>query len=186
MPRFLYLNKKVADKLLEKRNSLLQKNFLGVVKRVNNSTVLLNSLRYEDSRKLSLKYGVNPYSFSNDEAFLIHLMNKNFKPPFKPIVVGPLLRNERGREIISNYVVIPFHPFLAKFSVLRTESLTNELNPEIILSMPISKDGIPVPLAFADKVAKEVSNAVFSLLIQELISRGVQSSFYSRLEGMGT
>ncbi|MCH1770645.1 MULTISPECIES: DNA double-strand break repair nuclease NurA [Metallosphaera] len=186
LPKFLYINKRVANKLLQRRKEVLQKNFIGIVKRVNHSTVLIESLNERKIREVMImKYKVNPASFSNDEAFLIHLVKKNFKPPFKPLVVGPLHGKEEGTEIFSNYVVIPFHPFLERFSVLRVESLTDSLDPGIILSTPITSDGIPLPLAFADKVAKEVSNAVFNMLLQQLSREGIQSSFYSRLEGLG-
>ncbi|MCG3108535.1 hypothetical protein L3N51_00817 [Metallosphaera sp. J1] len=186
LPKFMYLNRKVAQRLIQRRKEVLQKNFVGVVKRVNHSTVLIESLKDGKVReRMIMKYRVNPTSFSNDEAFLVHLVKRNFKPPFRPLVVGPLKGKQEEMEIFSNYLVIPFHPFLERFSILRVESLTDSIAPETILSTHISSDGIPLPLAFADKVAKEVSNAVFNMLLQQLSRGGMQSSFYSRLEGLG-
>ncbi|AEB94317.1 MAG: DNA double-strand break repair nuclease NurA [Metallosphaera sp.] len=185
IPRFIYLDKSVVRHLIDRRKKIIGNNFVGIVKRVNTSTTLLNALKEGKMRNyFMIKYKIDPISFSNDEAFIIHLIEKNFKPPFKPLIIGPVSRQIEDVEITSSYLVIPFHPFTKKFSILRAEYTQDSVKPEELLSIPMSADGIPIPLALADKSAKEMSEATFNLLIQELIRDGIQSAFYSRLEGM--
>ncbi|QKQ99678.1 DNA double-strand break repair nuclease NurA [Metallosphaera tengchongensis] len=184
IPRFIYLNKKISQKLIERRKSTLNRNLVGIVKRVNRSSILVNAMRKDDNYFYST-YGINPHSFSSDEALLTHLARKIQRTPNRPFIVGPVIRKQEELEITSHYVVVPFHPFVEKFSILRIESISNSFLPETLLSIPMSFDGIPLPLALADKLAKEISSAVFSLLIQDLQQMGMQASFYSRLEGLG-
>ncbi|MCI2415110.1 MAG: DNA double-strand break repair nuclease NurA [Candidatus Aramenus sp.] len=186
-PSYLYLSAKVRDKIIEERRKALDQNFIGVVKRIDKSQYLVNTLNGEYRDFFIQRYKVDPKSFVSDEAFLLSLTRFNENTPYSPTVIGPFMSEEKGTPIFVNYLVIPFNPYVPKFSILRVESLVN--SEEVIrnlLAIKITREGIPYLLALADAVAKKVSQGLYKLVISGLQKVGLQSSYYSRIEELGT
>ncbi|MFP3204863.1 MAG: DNA double-strand break repair nuclease NurA [Metallosphaera yellowstonensis] len=183
-PNLLFLPKSHREKLIDARKRAVRKNFVGIVKRLNASKILVSALGDpEVIRDFRSKFGVNPLVFSSDEGLLTYLAMKNLKPPFRVMKIGPIQRTLYDTKVYSGYLIIPFHPYVKKFSILRIESLQEGDLWEKVGTLPITGDGIPKVLAMSDKAAKEMSNAIYSLLISSLTLNGIQESFYSRLEG---
>ncbi len=186
-PPYLYLSSKVRDKIIEERKRALDRSFIGIVKRIDKSQYLVNSLNGEFRDFFIQRYKVDPKSFVSDEAFLLGFVRFNVNPPYSPIVIGPFMSEEKGVQVFVNYLVVPFNPYLPKFSILRVESLVDsEEVVRNVLSIKITREGIPYLLALADATAKRVSQGIYKLVISGLQKAGLQSSYYSRLEELGS
>ncbi len=183
-PSYLYLNNKVKNKIILEREKIIDRNFIAIVKRIDKSQYLVKSLNGEYRRYFIQKFRLDPKSFISDETLLSNLMRFNYNVPYSPILVGPFLsRVTENTKIYINYLVVPFNPYLPNFSILRIETLNNDESViEKILSLKITKDGIPYNLALADLTAKKLSAGLYKLIILYLQQLGLQSSFYSRLE----
>ncbi|BDB98976.1 hypothetical protein SACC_19930 [Saccharolobus caldissimus] len=185
IPPLIFLKSKVRNEILKIRLNILKNNVIGVVKRLDKSKLLISAISKLKSKFVN-RYKIDPKKYFNDESFIIDLIKFNFSPPYKPISIGPILRQIDNISVYVNYLVYPLHPYVPKFSILRIESLYND--PRILdhlVSLKFTNDGIPITLAFADRTAKEISAAMLKIIMATLESLGLQASFYSKLEQVG-
>ncbi len=187
-PSYLYLNSKVKDKIILERRKIIDSNFIGIVKRIDKSQYLVKSLNGEYRKYFIQKFRLDPKSFISDESLILNLIRFNYNVPYSPIVIGPFLdRITENIDIYINYLIVPFNSYMPNFSILRVETLNNnEETIRKILSLKMTKDGIPYNLALADLTAKKLSSGLYKLIILYLQQLGLQSSFYSRLEVIKT
>ncbi len=181
-PPSIFLRYQVKEKLSRRRKTILSdKKVVGIVKRLDKSQFLRSSLREDFRKEFVNKYKVDPSAFLNDEAFLLRLYDAVESRPYRPIVVGPF-RKEDEHEIFINYLVYPFHPYVRKFSVLRIETTTKDMEAvNVISSLDFTKDGIPSVLAMADSSAKAVTSGMLRVISTIMERMGVQASFSSRI-----
>ncbi len=184
-PSYLYLTSKFKKKILEEREKIIDKEFIGIVKRLDKSRSLIDSIDNKTRSLIYQKYRIDPKVFLSDESFILHLVRFNYSPPYKILALGPFLKKICEKiNVYLYYLIIPFHPYVSKFSILRIESLSKD--PSIlgaIASMGITKDGIPPLLALADFKAKKTSLALYRYVVSIVEKLGIQASFYSRLSG---
>ncbi|BAB67358.1 DNA double-strand break repair nuclease NurA [Sulfurisphaera tokodaii] len=178
-PSHIYLPEKVREYIVKERIKVLDEKYVGIVKRLDKSNLLVNTLK--DSEEFISRYKINPRSFLSDEAFLFQLVRFNYNPPYPIISVGPLIREIDKIRYYVNYLVIPYHKYLPKFSILRIESL-NKNAPAIVASLPFSNDGIPKILSIADKTAKELSSGIIKYILYSIDRIGLQESFKNKFE----
>lgn len=178
-PSYIYLPEKVRSILEKERSKLFDNNFIGVVKRLDKSNILVNALK--NSNFFINKFKINPKSFLSDEAFLFQLIRFNYNTPYPIVDVGPLSREVNGTKYYINYLIIPYHRYLPKFSILRIESL-NKNSPNIISGLSFTNDGIPKILSIADKTAKDLSTGILRYILYSIEKIGLQGSFKSKFE----
>ncbi|BDC18963.1 DNA double-strand break repair nuclease NurA [Acidianus sp. HS-5] len=184
-PSYLYLTSKFKEKILEERKNVIDKDFLGIVKRLDKSRSLIDSIDNKTRSTIYQKYRIDPKIFLSDESFILHLVRFNYSPPYKILALGPFSKKICEKiNVYMYYLVVPFHPYVSKFSILRIESLSKDPSIlGIIASMGITKDGIPPLLALADFKAKKISLALYRYIVSIVERLGIQASFYSRLSG---
>jgi len=157
LPSYVRLPDEERNTINGLRIKYLDKTKVGVVKRLERSTVLRSALvqvRDEVSRVM----GLDPAKFASDQSLLLHWARFCLQPPYSTTLLGPVERVEYGVMIYSYYVLRPYHPFVPRFALLRVESLVPSREAaETVASMPLSGDGVPAVLAMADRVAKTVS-----------------------------
>ncbi|AWR97009.1 hypothetical protein DFR86_05165 [Acidianus sulfidivorans JP7] len=181
-PSYLYFSSKFKEKLLLERKNILDENFIGIVKRVDKSRVLINTLDNNLKEKIYQKFKIDINAFLSDESFLLSLIRFNYNPPYKILRIGPITKEILNTKIYMYYLIIPFHSYIPKFSILRIETLTDKEDLiSLISSLNITKDGIPTILALADSKAKKTSLALYRYIVSIAERIGIQSSFYSRL-----
>lgn len=181
-PSYLYFPSKLKERLLKERKDSINENFIGIVKRVDKSRVLINSLDEELKEYIWQKYKVNVNSFLSDEAFLLSLVRFSYSQPYKTLRVGPIIKDVQGTKVYMYYLIIPFHRYVPKFSILRIETVSSREDViDFVASLSITKDGIPSILALADSKAKKISLALYKYIISIGERIGLQPSFYSRL-----
>ncbi|WP_410545912.1 DNA double-strand break repair nuclease NurA [Acidianus sp.] len=184
-PSYLYLTSKFKEKILEERKKIIDSNFIGIVKRLDKSRGLIDSIDDRTRSIIYQKFRIDPKIFLSDESFILHLVRFNYSPPYKILALGPFSKRICNNiTVYMYYLIIPFHPYVSKFSILRIETLTKD--PKIlgiIASMGITKDGIPPLLALADFKAKKTSLALYRYIVSIVERLGIQASFYSRLSG---
>ncbi|MEM0068305.1 MAG: DNA double-strand break repair nuclease NurA [Saccharolobus sp.] len=186
IPPLIFLKSKVRNEILKFRLDVLKENVIGVVKRLDKSKLLVSALS-DLKQKFINKFRINPQRYFNDESFILDFIKYNVTPPYKPLVFGPILRQIDNIKLYVNYLIYPLHPYVFKFSILRIESLKNDFEVlSHIVSLKFTKDGIPLILGLADNTAKEVTGAMLKIIMSSLESMGLQASFYSRLEQVGT
>ena len=182
-PSYIYLPEKVKNILAKERSKIVDKNYIGVVKRLDKSNLLVKVLgKY--SKEFESKYRLNPQNFLSDESFLYNLVRFNYNPPYPILSIGPLIREVEKIRYYTFYLIIPYHKYVPKFSILRIESMNREA-VNIVSSLPFSGDGIPKILAIADKTAKELSSGILKYIIFSLNRIGFQESFRDRFEVYG-
>ncbi|WP_338603775.1 DNA double-strand break repair nuclease NurA [Sulfolobus tengchongensis] len=185
IPPLIFLKSKVRDEVLKMRLEVMRSNVIGVVKRLDKSRLLISSLSKFGSR-FSERFKIDPRKYFNDESFILDFIKSNLSPPYVPISLGPILRKIGNIPLYVNYLVYPLHPYVFKFSILRIESLVNDLKiMDQVSSLKFTRDGIPFTLAIADRTAKEITNAILRIVVTTLESMGMQASFYSKLEQVG-
>ncbi|BFH72630.1 DNA double-strand break repair nuclease NurA [Sulfurisphaera javensis] len=178
-PSYVYLPDKVKTILFKERTKIIDNNYIGIVKRLDKSNILVNALR--NSQDFQNKYKISPSSFLSDEAFLYQLVRFNYNPPYPNLAVGPLIREVEKVRYYINYLIIPYHKYIPKFSILRIESLNKEAI-NLVASLPFSVDGIPKILSVADKTAKDLSSGILKYIIYSIDRLGIQESFKSKFE----
>ncbi|ARM75652.1 DNA double-strand break repair nuclease NurA [Acidianus manzaensis] len=184
-PSYLYFSSKFKEKLLLERKNILDENFIGIVKRVDKSRVLINTLDKDLKNKIYKNFKIDIDSFLSDESFILSLLRFNYSPPYKILRIGPIIKEILNTNVYMNYLIIPFHSYVPKFSILRIETLSdNDDIINLISSLSITKDGIPSILALADSKAKKISLALYRYIVSIAERIGIQSSFYSRLSVM--
>ena len=179
-PSYIYLPEKVKTIITKERSKVIDKNYIGVVKRLDKSNLLIKVLS-RNSAEFESKYRINPQNFLSDESFLFHLVRFNYSPPYPILSIGPLIREVEKVKYYISYLVLPYHKYVPKFSILRIESVNREA-VSIISSLPFSGDGIPKILAIADKTAKELSSGILKYIIFSLNRIGFQESFRDKFE----
>lgn len=183
-PYMNFLSSKYREKVYSIRSEFLHNRVIGIVKRLEKSTILRKAIPQDVRFEFYTRYKVDPWSFLSDESFLFHLVRFNFSPPYNRLYFGPICRiMENDKRVYIHYLIIPYHPYVAKFSMLRVETL--EYDESLITklgNLEITRDGIPKILAFSDKIAKEISAGILKLISGILESAGIFASFSSRLE----
>jgi len=184
-PSFINIKQSLREKITQTRLKSLNNNTIGVVKRLDKSRLLLRVLsRYRN--EIFSKYKLDPLKYLSDESFLFNIARFNETPPYKKLIIGPILKLVGGDiKTYINYLIIPVHRFLPKFSILRIETLINdEKLPRLISNMRITQDGIPSIIAIPDRTSKMVTSALLKLMKTLLESSGINSSFRSRIEAV--
>ena len=179
-PSYIYLPDKVKGILTKERSKVIDQNYIGVVKRLDKSNLLVKVLS-KNSKEFENKYGINPKNFLSDESFLYHLVRFNYSPPYPILSIGPLIKEIEKIKYYIYYLVLPYHKYVSKFSVLRIESMNRDA-VNIVSSLAFSGDGIPKILAIADKTAKELSSGILKYIIFSLNRIGFQESFRDKFE----
>ncbi|MEJ2770487.1 MULTISPECIES: DNA double-strand break repair nuclease NurA [unclassified Stygiolobus] len=180
-PSYTFLPEKVRNNIIKERVKVIDQNYIGVVKRLDKSDLLVRSLSSK-AKEISVKYKVDPRGFISDEAFLFQLVRFNYTPPYPTLSVGPLIKEvTEGVKIYVNYLIYPIHKYVPKFSFLRIESFTRDA-VEGISSLKFTLDGIPIVLALADKTAKELSSGILRYIAFSLERMGLQESFRGKFE----
>jgi len=179
-PSYIYLPDKVKIILTKERSKIIDQNYIGIVKRLDKSNLLVKVLS-ENSKEFENKYKINPQNFLSDESFLYQLVRFNYAPPYPILSVGPLVREIEKLRYYIFYLVLPYHKYVPKFSILRIESISRDAI-NIASSLPFSSDGIPKILAIADKTAKELSSGILKYIIFSLNRIGLQESFRDKFE----
>ena len=180
-PSYTFLPEKVKKTIINERLKVLDSSYIGVVKRLDKSDLLVKSLASK-AKDIYSKYKVDPRGFISDEAFLFQLVRFNFNPPYPVLSVGPLIKEiTQGVKIYVNYLVYPIHKYVPKFSFLRIESFTRDAINKIV-SLKFTLDGIPTVLAIADKTAKELSSGILRYIAFSLDRIGLQESFRGKFE----
>ncbi|BCU69490.1 DNA double-strand break repair nuclease NurA [Stygiolobus caldivivus] len=180
-PSYTFLPEKVKKALTNERLKVLDSNYIGIVKRLDKSDLLVKSLASR-AKEISVKYKVDPRGFISDEAFLFQLVRFNFNPPYPVLTVGPLIKEiAQGVKIYVNYLVYPVHRYVPKFSFLRIESFNRD-GVNLVASQKFTIDGIPTVLALADKTAKELSSGILRYIAFSLERIGLQESFRGKFE----
>ncbi|BBD73766.1 hypothetical protein HS1genome_2155 [Sulfodiicoccus acidiphilus] len=182
LPSYVRLPEEDRSLINRTRLRYLDSKKVGVVKRLEKSTVLrsaLSGVREETIRVM----GLDPTKFASDQALLLHWARFCLQPPYSTTVVGPVEREEYGTKVYSYYLLRPYHPFVPRFSLLRVESLIPSKDPvDIVAAMPLTGDGVPSVLALADRVAKAVSLHLERHVTSTLEETGLQLSYSSALE----
>ncbi|AHC50664.1 hypothetical protein SUSAZ_00745 [Sulfolobus acidocaldarius SUSAZ] len=179
-PPYIYLPERVKTKITNERLSILDQNFIGVVKRIDKSDLLIRTL--SNNKELTAKYKVDPRGFLSDEAYLYQFVRFNYNPPYPTLSIGPLVKDINERvKVFVNYMIYPIHKYVPKFSILRIESIgKNALDK--LSSLKFTTEGIPLTLAVADKTAKELSSGILRFIMFSLDRIGVQESFRNKFE----
>lgn len=179
-PSYIYLPEKVKQAINSERKKIIDNNYIGVVKRLDKSNLLISSI--SRNKDFENKYKVTPRNFLSDESFLYQLVRFNFSPPYPILAIGPIIRKTDEKiTYFIHYLIVPYHKYVPKFSILRVESLKKDAI-EYIASLPFSRDGIPKILSVADKTAKELSNGILKYIIFSLSRIGLQESFRDKFE----
>jgi hypothetical protein len=179
-PSYTFLPEKAKKIIIKRRIEIIDDNYIGVVKRLDKSDLLIKTL--SNNPELISRYKVDPRGFLSDEAFLYQLVRFNFNPPYPIISVGPLLKEVDDKvKIYVNYLIFPLHKYLPKFSILRVESLNREA-VAYISSLKFTTEGIPSILALADKASKELSAGIMRYIVFSIEKIGLQESFKGKFE----
>jgi hypothetical protein len=184
LPSFSSLPNDVRRELSRRRYSKLPKDAVGVVKRIDRSKLLVESLR-PYSREVREKFDLESTAFLSDEALVSFLVKKVAVPPYKPIAVGPIIYEPHGYRVHSYYLALPLHPYVRKFSIIRVETLSARSSVlDEVASLPLSSQGVPYPISYADKVAREVRGGLVKALKAYLESHRVGVSYAGNMAVM--
>lgn len=173
----------ISGSLWERRRKIVEGNVIGVVKRLNRSTLLLRSFSGETRRDFISKYGIDPVHALSDEAILQGIVRFYVQPPFQPYVFGPLRVSQEGFTYFVKYLLYPIHRYVRKFYFLRIESTHEDLSDvSSVLSYGLTMDGVSNIVAIADRLAKETTDGLRKLMFYKLDQLGIPASFESRIE----
>ncbi|EZQ02098.1 hypothetical protein CM19_11590 [Candidatus Acidianus copahuensis] len=178
-PSYLMFTSRFKERLNSERQKVIDENYIGIVKRIDKSRVLIDAM----SRSGKLRNE----TFLSDESLILHTLRFNLSPPYRTMVIGPLLKGEDKRKIYVYYLIKPFHKYFPKFSILRIEMVKDDEKVlSWLASLEFTREGIPTVLALADYKAKRISEALYRYIVSTLERIGIQSSFFSRLTVMET
>ena len=184
LPSYSSLPSEVRRELVRRRYRRLPKGAVGIVKRIDRSKLLVEALN-PYAKELEARFGLSNVSFLNDEALVSNLVRRLAVPPFKPMAFGPVIYEPHGVRVYAYYLALPLHPHVRKFSIIRVESLTlREGIVDEVASLPLGTNGVPYPIAYADKVAREVRGGLVKALKLSLESFGIGVSYAGNMAVM--
>ncbi len=181
LPSFVDLPSEVRRVLSKGRYSKLNKDNVGLVKRIDRSKMLVESLK-PYSLQFEAKFGINHSSYMSDEALISWVLRSFTSPPYRPLGIGPIIYEPHGYRVYAYYLAVPLHPYVHKFSIFRVESLSRgEEFVREVASLPLGTGGVPYPVSYADKVAREVRGGLVKALRAYLESSGIPLSYAGRM-----
>ena len=181
LPSFVDLPAEVRRSLVKARILRINKDSVGLVKRIDRSKMLVEALNPYASQFES-RFGFKHSAYISDEPLVAWILKRFASPPYRPVAVGPVIYEPHGYRVYAYYLAIPLHPYIHKFSVFRVESLSRgEEFVREVASLPLGSSGVPFPVSYADKVAREVRGGIIRALTAYLESSGIPMSYAGKM-----